>query len=768
MKHVLCLLLFAQVLCAGWKAGLAKADITPDGPIWLAGYGARTKPSAGVLHPIYVKVLALEDDAGAVSVLVTSDILGFNRDMADTVASQAQSKFGLPRSRLAINSSHTHSAPVTGNVLRPAYPYDDSQQQVIDKYTAKLLAQTVAAIGSAIQDLSPAAISFEQGLAGFAVNRRRVGHREYPGSVDHDVPVLRIAAPDGKLRGIVFGYACHATSLSQYEVNGDWPGFAQAELEHSHPGAMALFVAGCGADANPLPRRTVELSRMYGKILAAAVDAVLGGKMRPVEGSLRAAFELVDLPFQQPPTREELRRRLEDARLRNHARFLLGVLDREGKLADRYPYPVQVWQFGKDLTWIFLGGEVVVDYSLRLKKQHGWDSVWVAGYSNDVMAYIPSLRVLKEGGYEGGGAMIPYGQPASWGAPVEEIIIEKVEQLVAGTNSAGIGQAVVVKRSPLAHTAQMLPDGGSAAEQVQQVFAKLDRVLRQAGSSLEKVVKVNVYLTGNDVAPLVRAAIEKRFSPAASFVVSRLPKSGAVVAMDAVAIAGSVTPRSAEVAVLPAGPRVYISGQASPGDIRKATVDTLATLKGNLEFLGLTLDDVVQVKAFLQPMSSAQAVHDEVRSFFGKEAPPLVLVEWISKSPIEIELIAKSPARSGPPIEYLTPPGEKASRVFTRIARVHHPDTIYVSGLYGKTGADAATEIRQIFESLKGALGGDLRHLVKATYYVTDDTVSRLLNELRPDYLAEGRAPAASKAMVAGAGLEGSTITIDMIAVPAR
>jgi hypothetical protein len=425
-----------QSLSADWKAGLAKADITPQGSIWLAGFGARTKPSEGVLNPIYVKALALQDDSGAVSVLVTSDLLGFNRDMAAFVAREAQTKFGIARSRLAINSSHTHSAPVTDNVLRPAYPYDEAQQAVIEKYTAKLLPQVVEAIGAAIKDLSPAAIHFEQGLAGFAVNRRRAGRRDLPGPVDHDVPVLRISAPDGKLRAIVFGYACHATSLSGYEVSGDWPGFAQEGLERSHPGAMALFVTGAGADANPLPRRNVELSKAYGMILASAVDQVLEGKMRPVAGPLRPAFETVDVLFQQAPSREELQKRLDDSRLRNHARFLLAILDRNGKLPDRYPYPVQVWQFGKDLTWILLGGELVVDYSLRLKKQYGWENVWISGYSNDVMAYIPSLRVLKEGGYEGGGAMIPYGQPASFRASVEETIIEKIDELVASTRRA--------------------------------------------------------------------------------------------------------------------------------------------------------------------------------------------------------------------------------------------------------------------------------------------------------------------------------------------
>jgi enamine deaminase RidA (YjgF/YER057c/UK114 family) len=473
------------------------------------------------------------------------------------------------------------------------------------------------------------------------------------------------------------------------------------------------------------------------------------------------------------------------------------VLERDGKLPDRYPYPVQVWQFGNDLTWIFLGGELVVDYSLRLKKQYGWENVWVSGYSNDVMAYIPSLRVLKEGGYEGGGAMIPYGQPASWRAPVEEIIIEKVDELITSSRSdtstaaavrsidggplPGSAKAVVVDAAPLAHTRQVLPlddggnivDKGNAESQIDRVLSNLDRALASAGTSLLKSVKVNVYATTPEVAALAGRALEKRFAtrntPAVSVVTGRLPHADAVVAMDAVAVTGAGFSRSPEVAVLPAGPRVYISGQAVPGDFRKATVDTLKVLEKNLQFLGLTGADVIQVKAFLQPMSSADVVQREVREFFGSNAPPLVLVEWISKAPIEIELVARSTARGGPAIEYITPPGETRSRVFTRIVRIAHPRTLYVSGMYGTAGADAGTQIREIFTSLKEVLarmGSDLRHLVKATYYVSEDNASRLLNELRPEYLEDGRAPAASKALVPGTGLNGRTITLDMIAVP--
>lgn len=429
---VLAFLLSGLPAGAAWQAGVAKADITPQEPIWLAGYSARTQPSAGVRQHIFVKALALKDDQGPATVMVSSDLLGFPREVAEPIAARVERQFGLPRERLLLNSSHTHSAPVIGHMLLPAYPFGDAELAVIARYTNRLEDQVVDTIGRALHNMTPAELSFEQGLAGVAVNRRRVGHRDYPGPVDQDVPVLAVRGPDGSLRAIVFGYACHNTVLDDYQVSGDWAGYAQAALEQAHPGAQAMFIQGCGADANPLPRHSVELAQRYGETIAAATEEVLKGKMRSLDGPLGAAFVLVNVPFQQPPSRQEFEERLssKDPDTARHAKLMLQILDRDGKLPRQYPYPIEVWQFGKGMTLIALGGEVVVDYSLRFKRQYGADDLWVAGYSNDVFAYIPSLRVLREGGYEGGGAMRAYGQPAPFEWAVEEIIAEKVDDLV--------------------------------------------------------------------------------------------------------------------------------------------------------------------------------------------------------------------------------------------------------------------------------------------------------------------------------------------------
>jgi hypothetical protein len=129
------------------------------------------------------------------------------------------------------------------------------------------------------------------------------------------------------------------------------------------------------------------------------------------------------------PSHEELEkdRQSSDKYIASRAKRLLAQIDAGHPLGKTYPYPVQTWQLGRVVRMVWLGGEVVVDYSLRLKHELG-DRNWISGYSNDVMAYIPSRRVLGEGGYEGGGAMVYYGLQSPWGEDVEQLIVEEVHR----------------------------------------------------------------------------------------------------------------------------------------------------------------------------------------------------------------------------------------------------------------------------------------------------------------------------------------------------
>jgi hypothetical protein len=424
-----------------WRAGAAKANITPPSLMWMAGYGGRDHVAEGKLTDLWAKALVLEDPAGNRAALITLDLVGIDRPLSQAICSQLQTKYRLKREQVAINCSHTHTGPVVARNLRPMHYFllTDEQKKQVDEYATLLEEKVVATVGQAIENLTVSQISWGSGKATFAVNRRNnkeatvaemrdVG--KLVGPFDHDVPVLAVRDKDGKLTAVAFGYACHATVLSFYRWSGDYPGFAQMAVEEMHPGSVALFWQGCGADQNPLPRRTVEMAQQYGRRLASAVEDVLSAPMTPVAGSLMTTYAEIEAPLGTLPTRDQLVADAisTDRFVAARAKALLEDIDAGQPLKQSYPYPVQSWKIGQDAQWLFLGGEVVVDYAVRLKSELNGTRTWIAGYSNDVMAYIPSRRVLMEGGYEGGGAMVIYGLPTIWAPQIEEVIVAEAHR----------------------------------------------------------------------------------------------------------------------------------------------------------------------------------------------------------------------------------------------------------------------------------------------------------------------------------------------------
>lgn len=368
----------------------------------------------------------------------------------------------------------------------------------------------------------------------------------------------------------------------------------------------------------------------------------------------------------------------------------------------------------------------------------------------------------------------------------------------------GESQVVVANVGSLIHTAQLLPvdaDGrlvgaGDAGAQIAQLFANLRTTLAAAKADWRLIAKLNVYVADDAVAMAFRRELAEKFADhpvAVAFVVTRLPVADALVALDAVAVSLeplaredvprirvptlAAGPRLTHLAITPSGSRVYVAGQAEKGTLRDATRKTLESLDATLRFLKLEWTDVAQIKSFVTPMSAVSEAEDEVRKFFGERSvPPLVWVEWESSLPIEIELVAsanrgRAASLHGQPgdVEFLTPPGMTTPTIYARVTRMHGPKTLYVGGLYGEPNRDGGTQVEQIFARLRKLLdesGSDLTHLVKATYYVSDNDASAKLNELRPRYYDPKRPPAASKAQVKGVARPGATITLDMIAAP--
>lgn len=413
-----------------WLAGLEQAKITPEAGLWMAGYAARDHAAEGTMHDLWVKALALGDAEGDKGVLVTMDLLGLPHSMYANIYTRVKARCGLDPSQIMLCASHTHCGPVLRGALYDIYPLDDEQTTRIEKYSSALEDVIVETIDRALAKMAPARLDVAMSSASFAANRRalRTGATGAAAPVDHVVPVISVQSAEGDLKAILFGYACHATTLMEYEWNGDYPGFAQLELQQRYPGAEAMFIAGCGADQNPNPRRSVELCKQHGKALADAVCEALGSPQEPVVPELETAIEVIELPYGEQPTDEYLKKKAEGSNY--EARWARRLLDQKkaGKpfATSYHAYPVQAWQLG-DYQLIALGGEVVVDYVHALRERLGPNS-WVAGYSNAVMAYIPSARVRAEGGYEAG-AFNVYGLPAlSWSADIEERIIAAAEK----------------------------------------------------------------------------------------------------------------------------------------------------------------------------------------------------------------------------------------------------------------------------------------------------------------------------------------------------
>jgi hypothetical protein len=438
---------------AEWKAAAAKAVITPTEPMYLAGFASREVPAEGTAMDLYAKSLAIEDAKGTRFVMVTLDLVEVTYQLRDAVAAAARSKYGLPEKALQLNCSHTHCGPELRYTELEFMSFTDPlRKERCLRYNAFLTDRIVGIIGEALQHLEPATVSYGHARCGFAMNRRLKSDKPSgapylnspnpEGVVDHDVPVLTVSTAAGKLSAIVFGYACHNTSMSIKQWHGDYAGHAQQLIEEAHPGTVALFMMGCGGDQNAYPRFSPIFSFRHGQSLATAVEAALDAKPKPVHGPLSIDWQTTRLDYESIPTAEQIGKRLGtgegydkgyEVYQRKWDEKRLHAI-RNGGLRDHYDYPVQTLRFGSDLTLVALSGETCVDYSLRLKHEFkGPGALWVAGYSNDILAYIPSKRVLHEGGYEAFRSLMYWSNPLhpdKFTDTLEERIIGKVGEML--------------------------------------------------------------------------------------------------------------------------------------------------------------------------------------------------------------------------------------------------------------------------------------------------------------------------------------------------
>jgi len=336
----------------------------------------------------------------------------------------------------------------------------------------------------------------------------------------------------------------------------------------------------------------------------------------------------------------------------------------------------------------------------------------------------------------------------------------------------GFAQAIVVPAdSSLIHTIQVFPEAtgdmftqtSSALNRLAALTGGLDRIVRLHGIVAPQVDEHQL------LESLKKSFPEPRRRPALTLIRSQIERPGALLAFDAVVIS---TGGGGQTAVLPPGGRIDISGQAEKADgtLAGCTKATLESLEKTLKELGSDRSRIVQLKAFFKPMSDAATVRRIVREYFSGQEIPLVLVEWDMALPIEIELVAATGPGTPVGMRFVTPPGMTSSPVFSRTTVTQGQfETIYTAGLAAPEGTTQNEQAKPVFSQLKSILdstGSDLKHLSKATYYVSNPDANKSLDTIRPTLYDPKRPPSASKAGVSGVMPgTGRGMLVDMIAI---
>lgn len=424
---------------ATYQVGAAKIDITPTRPVLLSGYAARKHDlKVDVAHPLFARAVVFGSDDQEPRILVVVDTCGVPASLQRSIAAEVEKRHDIPRDHFTLAATHTHGAPMLTGVLENLLTRELSaaERAAVDGYTQDLREKVLAVIAEALSRRKPSRLRYGVGEVDFAFNRRRGP------VVDHAVPVLVVEDLEARPHAILTGYACHCVAASNGEqITGDWAGVAAAAIERDFPQATALVLAGCGADQNPQDKGGIPAAERQGGELATEVKRIVEGELQLVNGPLQSEFAEIELPLQDLPSKETWKERAEQPGITgHHAKRNLDRLQRGETLPTKLTYPIQSWAFGKDLTMVFLGGEVVVDYALAIKREFGSERVWITAYANDVACYIPSERVLKEGGYEGGGAMVWYDQPAHLKPGLEGLILEEFRSQLKAMNRTPVAE----------------------------------------------------------------------------------------------------------------------------------------------------------------------------------------------------------------------------------------------------------------------------------------------------------------------------------------
>ena len=438
---------YSQTTASNWQAGAAKIDITPKEAMRLSGYGNRIKPTAEMDDPLFARAMAIKHEDQSPLIIVSIDAIGLSATLTDRICSQVQERFSIRRNQMVLCTTHSHSAPQLEDLLPNIFstPMTDEERSRSVTYSQFVVDSVVRIVGESIAKLQPASIGFGTGHADFAINRRVLKNNVWTGfgtvddgPVDRTVRVIHAKRLDGTTLAVVYQYATHCTSISPdlNRISADWAGMSAALIENafqklSSPDVVALPIIGCGADSNPNPRGTYDNAKSHANEMAQSVQSVCNRTLTALPAPVSQSFQLVAIASERP-SRDRLNTLAKSTSVveRNFALSMLDVWKRKGRIPETYPAPVHLWNFGDSFAWVFMGGEVVVDYQIRLEKELSqFPNVWVAAYVDDVFAYVASERMRSEGGYEVDASMLYYNQPGRWVSGTEDVLVTRVLEM---------------------------------------------------------------------------------------------------------------------------------------------------------------------------------------------------------------------------------------------------------------------------------------------------------------------------------------------------
>lgn len=439
---------FLALVAGEWQIGASRIDVTPTEPVRLSGYAARVQPATEKDSNLFVRSFYMAHTDKEPLLVVSLDAIGISAAMTETINRTLESEFGMSRAQIALCTTHSHTAPHLDGVLTNLFaePLSPAELEASKRYTKFLVDSAIESARQAIKGAVPGTITVAEDQADFAINRRVVQSGRWAnfgttpeGPVDRRVRVLSARKDDGDLLAVVYQYACHCTSISpdRNRVSADWAGMSAELIESQNAGLIAVPVIGTGADSNPNPRGEFAHAQSHAQSMAEAVTRAIKSDQEPLHAPEVVSFAYAGLEFNRPAP-SSLQGLLQDPNrhIQNRARGLLEILKFKDRIPESYPAPVHFWGFGTQLAWVFLGGEVVVDYQIRLERELSqFTDVWVAAYVDDVFAYVASERLLKEGGYEVDSSMVYYNQPGPWVSGTEEKLVRVVLDLQTQTRN---------------------------------------------------------------------------------------------------------------------------------------------------------------------------------------------------------------------------------------------------------------------------------------------------------------------------------------------